>query len=87
MSTRVAIIGIIVENMDSVPPLNTIFHAHADYIIGRMGIPYREQSYHVISIAVDAPNDVITSLMAQIRKLEGVLVKATCSKTCDAQDF
>ena len=62
METRVAVIGIIVENMDAVEDLNSILHEYGRWIIGRMGIPYRERKISVISIAVDAPQDVISSL-------------------------
>ena len=61
METRVAIIGIIVEDRESTGKL-TVLHEYADYIIGRMGIPYREKGINIISIAVDAPNDVISAM-------------------------
>ena len=62
MATRVAVIGIIVENYDSVDALNDILHDYADYIIGRMGIPYREKHINIISIAIDADQDIINTL-------------------------
>ena len=55
MDTRVALIGIIVENMDSTPELNKLLHEYGSYIIGRMGLPYRERNVHIISVAIDAP--------------------------------
>lgn len=79
MDTRVAIVGIIVENLDSVGKLNEILHSYGQYIIGRMGIPYREKSVHVISIAMDAPQDVISALSGKIGKLSGVTTKAAYS--------
>ena len=75
METRVAVMGIIVENSDSVPTLNELLHEYADYIIGRMGIPYRKRGVSVVSIAIDAPQDVISALSGKIGKLQGVSVK------------
>ena len=80
METRVAIIGIIVENAESVEPLNTVLHEYAGYIIGRMGIPYKEKKINIVSIAVDAPQDVISSLAGKIGNIEGVSVKTAYSK-------
>jgi putative iron-only hydrogenase system regulator len=79
METRVAVIGIIVENPDSVENLNGILHAYAPYIIGRMGIPYREKNVSIISIAVDAPQDTISALSGKIGKLSGINVKTAYS--------
>lgn len=79
METRVAVLGIIVENPESVETLNGILHAYAPYIIGRMGIPYRERSISIISIAVDAPQDTISALSGKIGKLPGINVKAAYS--------
>ena len=79
MQTRVAIIGIIVENPQSVSRLNEILHEYGEHIIGRMGIPYREKKINIISIAVDAPQDVISSLAGKIGRLDGVQVKAAYS--------
>ena len=80
METRVAIIGIIVEDADSVEALNGILHDYGTYIIGRMGIPYKEKSINIISLAVDAPNDVISALSGKLGKLPGVSAKAVYSK-------
>lgn len=79
METRVAVISIIVENGDSVSPLNDILHEYGKYIIGRMGIPYREKNVNIISVAVDAPQDVISTLSGKIGKLSGVQSKAAYS--------
>jgi len=76
METRVAVMGIIVENPDSVERLNSILHSYASYIIGRMGIPYHERDVSIISIAVDAPQDIISALSGKIGKLPGINVKA-----------
>jgi len=79
METRVAVLGIIVENMDSVAQLNNILHDYGKYIIGRMGIPYREKNINIISIAIDAPQDTIASLSGKIGRLSGVSVKTAYS--------
>ncbi len=76
METRIAVIGIVVENIDSVEKLNMILHDYGDYIIGRMGIPYREKNVNIISIAVDAPQDIISALSGKIGRLDGVSSKA-----------
>lgn len=75
MENRVAIIGIIVEDYDSVDILNAILHDYGKYIIGRMGIPYRERDINIISIAIDAPQDVISALSGKIGKIDGVSTK------------
>lgn len=79
METRVAIIGVIVENEDSIEKLNTVLHDYGKYIIGRMGIPYREKAINIISIAVDAPQDVISALSGKIGKLAGISAKTAYS--------
>jgi len=80
METRVAIIGIIVEDASSVEKLNGILHEYGSYIIGRMGLPYKEKNINIISLAVDAPNDVISALSGKLGKLTGVSAKAVYSK-------
>ena len=62
METRIALIGIIVENMESVEQLNALLHEYREYIVGRMGIPYREKNVNIISVAIDAPLDKINAL-------------------------
>ena len=79
METRVAIIGIIVENAESVEAMNAILHEYGRYIIGRMGIPYREKGLNVISIAIDAPQDAISALSGKIGRLPGVSAKTAYS--------
>ena len=79
MQTRVAIIGIIVENPGSVSRLNEILHEYGEHIIGRMGIPYREKGINIISIAIDAPQDVISSLAGKVGRLDGVQAKTAYS--------
>lgn len=80
METRIAIIGIIVEDIDSTGTVNDILHDYSMYIIGRMGIPYRDRDINVISIALDAPADIINTLAGKIGKVPGVSAKAMYSR-------
>ena len=79
METRVAVMSIIVENTASVEPINSLLHEHGQYIIGRMGIPYRERGISIISIALDAPDNTISALAGKIGNLHGVSVKTAYS--------
>ena len=79
METRVAVIGIIVENSEATARLNEILHEYGSYIIGRMGIPYRHRGIDVISIAIDAPQDAISALTGKLGRLEGVTAKTAYS--------
>ena len=79
METRLAVMGIIVENTESVEALNALLHQYGKFIIGRMGLPYREKNINIVSIAIDAPQDEISSLSGKIGKLEGVSVKTAYS--------
>lgn len=78
-NTRVAVMGIIVENTDSTEKLNAILHEYGSFIIGRMGVPYREKNISIVSIALDAPQDVISTLSGKIGKLQGISVKTAYS--------
>lgn len=80
METRVSIIGIIVEKTDSVDKLNDLLHEYGEYIIGRMGIPYEKKGVNVISIALDAPLDVINTLSGKIGMLDGISSKSVFAK-------
>ena len=80
METRVAVMSIIVENTSSVEELNGILHEYREYIIGRMGLPYKPKNINIISIALDAPQDTISALSGRIGNLDGVSVKAAFSK-------
>ena len=80
METRVAIMGIIVEDRDSVPLLNALLSEYGDFIIGRMGIPYEKKNISVVSVAIDAPQDKISALSGKIGALPGISVKAAYSK-------
>ena len=75
METRVAVLGIIVENPESVEALNAIAHEYRDVILGRMGIPYRQRGMNIVSLAVDAPTAVINAISGKIGRLDGVTVK------------
>lgn len=79
METRVAVMSVIVENSDTVEKLNLILHEYGEYIIGRMGIPYREKNINIISIALDAPQDTISALAGKVGKLKGISVKTAFS--------
>lgn len=79
METRVAVISIIVENSETVETLNGILHEYSEYIIGRMGIPYKAKKISIISIAIDAPQNMIATLSGKIGNLEGVSVKTAYS--------
>lgn len=79
METRVAVMSIIVENPDVVETLNGILHQHSQFIIGRMGIPYRKRGVSIIAIALDAPQDTISALSGRIGSLPGITVKTAYS--------
>ncbi|MBR5497356.1 MAG: iron-only hydrogenase system regulator [Clostridia bacterium] len=78
-NTRVAVMGIIVENTDSTESLNAVLHEYGNFIIGRMGVPYREKNISIVSIALDAPQDVISALSGKIGKIPGISVKTAYS--------
>lgn len=79
METRVALIGIIVTQESSVAALNELLHQYGHYIIGRMGLPYREKCVNIISVVLDAPQDAISALSGKIGRLEGVSAKTQYS--------
>ena len=80
METQAAVIAIIVENTNSVEKLNGVLHEYAQYIIGRMGLPYRQKKINIISVALDASHETISALSEKIGKLDGVSVKTVYSK-------
>ena len=80
MESRIALIGIIVESPDSVQQVNAILHEFSDYIVGRMGLPYRQKSVNIISVVVDAETNVISSLSGRLGMLPGISVKTVYSK-------
>jgi len=79
METRVAVMSIIVENPEMVETLNAILHSHSEYIIGRMGIPYRKRGVSIIAIALDAPMNTVSALSGKIGGLKGISVKTAYS--------
>ena len=80
METRVAVISIIISKPESVQVMNEILHEYSEYIIGRMGIPFRSKGINIISIAVDAPQEKISALSGKNGRLEGVTSKAAYSR-------
>ncbi len=80
MSTRIALIGIIVEKLDAVDKLNDLLHQYGKYIVGRMGLPYRPAGISIISAVVDAPQDIISALSGKIGMLPGITTKTIYSK-------
>ncbi len=79
METRVALIGIIVENRNSIELLNKILHEYSDFIISRMGLPYKVKNINIISIAIDAPTDIINAMTGKIGRLDGISTKTAFS--------
>ena len=75
IQTRVAVIGIIVENNDNADKINNLLHEYGQYIIGRMGLPYEKKQISIISIAIDAPQDITSALSGKLGKIDGVSVK------------
>ncbi len=79
-NTRVAVISIIVENPDAVAQINEILHTASEFIIGRMGLPYRSKNINIISVVADAEQDVISNISGKLGRLSGVTVKTAYSK-------
>ena len=79
METRVAVMSIIVEDAGAADKINAILHEYGEYIIGRMGIPYRKRNISIISIALDAPQNIISAISGKIGGLSGVSVKTAYS--------
>ena len=85
METRVAVMSIIVENGEMVETLNSILHEYGEYIIGRMGIPYRKRKVSIIAIALDAPQNTISALPGKVGSLKGISVKTAYSSVISAE--
>ena len=79
-NNRITLLGIIVEEPDSAEEINRLLHDYGEYIVGRMGIPYRSRKLAIISVVLDAPQDVTSSLSGKLGMLPGVSVKAVYSK-------
>ena len=86
MDTRVAVMSIIVENADAVEKINAILHEHGEFIIGRMGIPYRKRSVNIIAIALDAPQNTISALSGKVGSLKGISVKTAYSSVVSTEE-
>ena len=71
MNTRVAVMAIIVEKNEAVEPLNRLLHEYGDWIIGRMGLPYKQRNVNIVSIALDAPQDTIAALAGKLGGIDG----------------
>ena len=80
MDTRVAVISIIVTEASRVDALNELLHEYSKYILGRMGVPYREKNLNIISVAIDAPMDAINSLSGALGRLDGINAKVIYAK-------
>ncbi|MBE7022363.1 MAG: iron-only hydrogenase system regulator [Ruminococcaceae bacterium] len=80
MDTRIAMISIIVEDMQATAQINELLHQSADYIVGRMGIPYRDKGVSVISVVLDAPTDAVSTLSGKLGMIPGISVKAVYAK-------
>lgn len=80
VDTRVALIGIIIEEYESVDKLNSLLHEYREYVIGRMGIPYRPKGINIISVVVDAPQNVISSISGKLGMLKGISSKVIYDK-------
>lgn len=78
--TRIAILAIVVEDTSKVAMMNETLHTYGKYIIGRMGIPYAKKNISLISVAIDAPNEVISALCGKLGNIDGLTVKAAYSK-------
>ncbi len=77
METRIAVVSMTVKNFESVQELNGIFHEYGKYIMGRIGLPYTEKNINIISVVLDAPQDIVNTLSGKIGKLDGVNSKVT----------
>ena len=87
METRVAVMSIIVENGEAAEKLNAILHNYGEYIIGRMGIPYRKRGVSIIAIALDAPMNTISALSGKIGSLKGISVKTAYSGVISTEEM
>ncbi len=86
MESRVAIIAIIVTEPESVEKMNALLHEYGDYIIGRMGIPYKKKKTSIISVAIDAPQDIISALSGKVGRLKGISSKTVYSNVVTGEE-
>ncbi len=80
--TRVATVAMIIDDNSCVEKVNDLLHEYSRYIIGRMGLPYRERGLNIINVVLDAPADAISALSGKLGRLKGVTAKAVYSKQC-----
>lgn len=80
MEKKIAVVAVIVSNIDSVARVNQIFHEFSDYVLGRLGIPYKEKGVNVISIVLDAPSEILNSLSGKLGMIDGVKSKVMITK-------
>lgn len=80
METRIGVVGIVIENLESAPDVNQMLHEFAEMIVGRMGVPYKEKGISVISIIVDGTVDRISAMTGKLGKIQGVTVKSALTK-------
>lgn len=85
MENRIALIGIIVEDTTATERINAVLHEYGSHIVGRMGVPYRDRGICIISVIIDAPNDVISALSGKLGQIPGVQSKTMYSKAGDAR--
>ncbi len=81
METKIALIGIIVEDSEAVEKVNQQLHEYREYIVGRMGLPYRQKNVNIISVVVDASENIISSLSGKLGMIQGISVKSVQAKT------
>ena len=86
METRVGVMSIIVENGENVEAINRLLHEYGNFIIGRMGIPYRKRNVNIISVALDAPQNITSSLAGKLGVLLGVRVKTAYSSVIATEE-
>ncbi len=86
METRIALIAIVIENRESTGKLNDVLHEYGEYIVGRMGIPYRKRNISVISIVMDAPSDTISALSGKLGMIPHINIKTVYSKLSSTAD-
>ena len=86
MQTRVAVMAVIIEKTEAVETLNAVLHNYGAFIIGRMGIPYRSKGIHIVSIAIDAPQDTISALAGKLGNIDGLSVKTAYSNVVFQDD-
>ena len=79
-NTKIALIGIIIEETDSVERVNELLHMYSQYIVGRMGLPYRERNINIISVVIDAPQNIISALSGKLGMIKGIQVKSVQAK-------